>query len=109
MNKDDVQKSRKQGLSDLWYVVRVLTGMALHVIMILAVISTVEHVFWFMEANPHTTDAFSHAYSRPVHALIALTVFTAGMAGASWVKSLYIRYVIPEAMDEVSKKILGKQ
>lgn len=109
MNKEEVKRSRKQGLIDLWYVVRVLTGMVLHLFLVFCVISLVEHVFVFMEMFPHTTDAFSHAYSRSVHALISVAVFAAGMAGASWAKGLYIRYILPEAMDEVSKRILGKQ
>lgn len=108
MNRGEIKRARAEGWSDLWYIVRVLTGVFLHFFMILCVIALVEHLYVIMEIVAHRTDPISHAYSQQVHVLVAVATFAAGMSGASWVKSLYIRHVLPEAMDDITKKILSK-
>jgi hypothetical protein len=106
MTPDEIKKKREEGWNAAWYTSRVLVGMFIHIVLVLSVLTSVEHAFSFLEMNAHTTDPISHAYSRQAHYLIALTVFTAGMAGVSWVKSLYIRHFLPEVLDDITKKII---
>lgn len=103
-----MDSNTKQVLSDTWYLVRVVTGMFLQVFMFFCTVAWVEHTYAVLEIISHETDPISHAYSRQVHLLVALAVFAAGMAGVNWAKCMYVRHVLPEVMDDVTKKIVAK-
>lgn len=105
---NEAREKRLQALRDTWYIIRVLTGAFLHVFMILCAFAWAEHTVLVLNAIPHQTDPVSHKFSQEVHFLVGIAVVAAGMAGANWVKSMYVRHVLPEVMDDITKKIVEK-
>jgi hypothetical protein len=92
MNRDEVKKIREQGWSDVWYITRILVGLVGHLLMVVCVLLLVQQMVDLMRL--HHTDEVSAGVRRVLDVVVAVPVFTAGMAGVNWARMIYIRYVV---------------
>lgn len=92
--------------SSLWFMTRVSVGWLIHVSLILCALFNVEVMFEATKGfyqNHADAPMFS---ATVVGVFMAISYFTASMAGVYWVKSMYIRHFIPEVMDEAAKRLM---
>lgn len=109
MTPEEIRQKRLKAADDVWYISRVLVGLMIHVFMIFCAFAFAEQAVEVMRLIPDHHDVVSQIPERLTDVLVAVPAFTAGMAGAHWVKGLYVRFFLPEAMDDITKKILEKQ
>jgi hypothetical protein len=90
---------------DAWYTIRVLIGIAIQAFMIFCIFALTEHILELMDIVGDRV--LKHQVSAlTMDIILAVPTIASGMAGMNWVKSQYIRYCLPEVMDDVTKKIL---
>ena len=84
-----------------WFISRIAVGMILQMFLFICSFALAEMVFEVALTLP------DYKMTRWVMASMAcIAAFTAGISGSFLVKSLYIRWALPEIMDEVTKKII---
>lgn len=95
--------------TNLWWLSRVIVGYVIHIVLVVFAIYNIELVFEFVTGFYSMNPEYNVKIPVVVSALILTTsTFFANMAGAYWVKQMYIKQFLPELMDELTKKLLLK-
>jgi hypothetical protein len=100
--REDTERSENVG-NQLWFMLRVITGYLVHLMLIIGTLAYTELV---VELAGTIRD--THIHPVLLKFLVAIIAFASGMAGTFWVKSMYLQHVLPEALDDITKKILGR-
>ena len=92
-----MKEEMKQNLQSLWLIARILVGSLFGVLLVAATLAYTVTV---------VSAADNAGLPMFVRMSLLLTALTSGLAGASWFKSLYVRWCLPELLDEFTKKLM---
>ena len=95
-----------QLLDNLWFLSRVVVGWMIHASLIVFALFNVEITYEIVK-DFYVKYQHSTLFSPQLIGIIAaISVFFAMLSGVFFVKQAYIRYALPEVMDEITRKIL---
>jgi len=92
--------------TNLWWLSRVVVGGLIHIALVIFAIFNIEIIYEVVKYH-YVAHSDTRIFSPSMVGVIAsISFFTASMAGAYWIKSMYIKNFLPELMDEISKKLM---